>query len=138
MCRHRLIVPVGVLPQVLAYAFTRGVHAGLVIHFGGEVQTDPDRFGVLLAPAGADSPTHVGGATGQLDEATATAIENDFAAGLLPAAVFWCRCDAADVIVRTNRQSTQSLIDGGEMVLWDLSSSLAAVGMTVHQPGETP
>jgi hypothetical protein len=138
MFRYRLIVPVGVLPQVLAYAFARGVHTGLIIHFGGEVQTDPDRFGVLLAPAGADSPTHVGGTTGEVDANAAAAMEADFASGVLPASVFWCRCDAAGQIVRTSHQPTQDRIDGGEVVLWELGTALATIGMVIHEPLGTP
>lgn len=133
--RYRLIVPLDVLPQVLIYAYARGVTSGLSIRLGGaDVQTGPDRFGVLLASAGSPTPTHVGGTTGAVDDATAAAMEADFAAGLLPPQVAWCRVHNEAAPARVARSSdpvTQAALDAGAVLVWDLPTALERVGMVL-------
>lgn len=125
---YYLVAPTALIPSLRELAVQLGD--------GGEAE----RLNFSTPAALASDPSTVvayGGGTGPIDEAKRQILESQVLPTLPPGAVLWVRCHNEPMppqIVRTSHAPTQQRIDGGEVVLWELSAALAAIGMVIYEP----
>lgn len=126
---YYLVAPTALIPSLRELAVQLGD--------GGEAE----RLNFSIPSALASDPLTViayGGGTGPVGDDTRAYLEAVVLPSLPTDAVLWVRCHNEPMppqIVRTSHQPTQDRIDGGEVVLWELGTALATVGMVIY---ETP
>ena len=122
---YYLVAPVALIDSLRELAVQLGD--------GGEAE----RLNFSIPAALASDPSTVvayGGGTGPVGDDTRAYLETVVLPTLPPGAVLWVRCvneSAPPRIVRTSHAETQTRIDAGEEVRWEIGAALQAIGMVL-------
>jgi hypothetical protein len=109
----------------------------LAVQLGDGGEAERLNFSVPVCVA-SDPKTIVayGGGTGSVGDATVAYLEA-IVLPTLPPQVSWVRCvneAAPPRIVASSDAETQARINAGKVVVWDLGTALADVGLVLYQP----
>lgn len=122
---------------IVAPAPFRPTLQALAVQLGDGGAAESDNFGVGFCLA-SDPKTIVayGGSTGPIDQNVVDYVEANVTPHL-PAGAFWMRCANEPYparVLKTNYAPSQTRIDAGEIVVFDLQSILTKIGMVPYAP----
>ena len=122
---------------IVAPASYRPTLQVLAVQFGDGGAAENNNFsrGFCLASAPSTVVAY-GGSTGPIDQTTVDYIEANVEPNL-PAGSYWMRCANEPFparVLKTNYAPSQTLIDAGQTVLFDINAILADIGMILYSP----